>query len=65
VDEHLDDFAFLLLLQAETGDILEGLHIILSANYGLEDGFLDICIHVLLLGDIQDFNLRLFLVPLE
>ncbi len=65
MNEYLDDFAFLLLLQADASYVLEGLHIVLCADYGLEDGFLDISVHVLLLGNIQDFNLRLFLIPLE
>ena len=64
VDKNLDDFAFLLLFQAETGDILEGLHIVLCTNYGLKYGFLNVCVHVLLLGDIKDFILSLFLIPL-
>ena len=65
VNEYLNDFTFLLLLQAEAGDIFKSLHIVLCADYGLEYGFLYISIHVLLLGDIQDFILSLFLVPLE
>ena len=54
MEKNANDLPLLRFLKVQAIELLESLQVVLRLDDCLEDGFLDICDHVVLLGDRLD-----------